>query len=633
MLIFEKMEQPNHPGLITESEYKSFETLLSQLDIKDTNSPSAPKKPLRSISFGGRLRIVALVQSDSEKFIDKIINVGGWIKSLREGGGGNFAFIDLNDGSTVKNLQIVVNKDVDNYSNLIKEGIGSCLLLRGRIVKSPGNKQPIEMLVEKADEHYVKILGTCKQGEYPLMTGKEAKKMKLETLRDICHLRPRTNIISCVTRIRNNLAYATHIYFQERGFLYIHTPEITSSDCEGAGEMFQVTTILPKPNEKANLKLTKEGLIDYKDDFFSKPTFLTVSGQLEVENYACSMCDVYTFGPTFRAEVSHTSRHLAEFWMIEPEMCFADLFDDMECAENYLKFCLKYVLENNQEDLQFLENTTEKGLVARLKNVTENEFKRLSYTEAIDILKDAVSKNKKLFVEKKVLTDEEKKAIAAEKKAKKEAKKNKKKEKKEGEEEKKEEEKKEEEKKEEEKKEEEKKEEEKKEEEKKEEEKKEEEKKEEEKKEEEKKEKEKKEDNRNIYWGMDFASVHERYLTEDVFKKPVILYNYPKEIKSFYMKQNKDGKTVAAADILVPRIGEIIGGSQREEDYDKLKNRMLELNMDLSLYNWYLDLRKFGTVPHSGFGLGFERLVMMATGVENIRDVIPYPRFPGHADF
>ena len=612
------MEQPNHPGLITESEYKSFETLLSQLDIKDTNSPSAPKKPLRSISFGGRLRIVALVQSDSEKFIDKIINVGGWIKSLREGGGGNFAFIDLNDGSTVKNLQIVVNKDVDNYSNLIKEGIGSCLLLRGRIVKSPGNKQPIEMLVEKADEHYVKILGTCKQGEYPLMTGKEAKKMKLETLRDICHLRPRTNIISCVTRIRNNLAYATHIYFQERGFLYIHTPEITSSDCEGAGEMFQVTTILPKPNEKANLKLTKEGLIDYKDDFFSKPTFLTVSGQLEVENYACSMCDVYTFGPTFRAEVSHTSRHLAEFWMIEPEMCFADLFDDMECAENYLKFCLKYVLENNQEDLQFLENTIEKGLVARLKNVTENEFKRLSYTEAIDILKDAVSKNKKLFVEKKVLTDEEKKAIAAEKKAKKEAKKNKKKEKKEGEEEKKEEEKKEEEKKEEEKKEEEKKEEEKKEE---------------EKKEEEKKEEEKKEDNRNIYWGMDFASVHERYLTEEVFKKPVILYNYPKEIKSFYMKQNKDGKTVAAADILVPRIGEIIGGSQREEDYDKLKNRMLELNMDLSLYNWYLDLRKFGTVPHSGFGLGFERLVMMATGVENIRDVIPYPRFPGHADF
>ena len=617
------MEQANHPGLITESEYKSFETLLSQLDIKDTNSPSAPKKPLRSISFGGRLRIVALVQSDSEKFIDKIINVGGWIKSLREGGGGNFAFIDLNDGSTVKNLQIVVNKDVDNYSNLIKEGIGSCLLLRGRIVKSPGNKQPIEMLVEKADEHYVKILGTCKQGEYPLMTGKEAKKMKLETLRDICHLRPRTNIISCVTRIRNNLAYATHIYFQERGFLYIHTPEITSSDCEGAGEMFQVTTILPKPNEKANLKLTKEGLIDYKDDFFSKPTFLTVSGQLEVENYACSMCDVYTFGPTFRAEVSHTSRHLAEFWMIEPEMCFADLFDDMECAENYLKFCLKYVLENNQEDLQFLENTIEKGLVARLKNVTENEFKRLSYTEAIDILKDAVSKNKKLFVEKKVLTDEEKKAIAAEKKAKKEAKKNKKKEKKEGEEEKKEEEKKEEEKKEEEKKEEEKKEEEKKEEEKKEE----------EKKEEEKKEEEKKEDNRNIYWGMDFASVHERYLTEEVFKKPVILYNYPKEIKSFYMKQNKDGKTVAAADILVPRIGEIIGGSQREEDYDKLKNRMLELNMDLSLYNWYLDLRKFGTVPHSGFGLGFERLVMMATGVENIRDVIPYPRFPGHADF
>lgn len=233
------------------------------------------------------------------------------------------------------------------------------------------------------------------------MTGKEAKKMKLETLRDICHLRPRTNVISCVTRIRNNLAYATHIYFQNRGFLYIHTPEITSSDCEGAGSMFQVTTLLPPPKEKCNLKLTKEGLVDYKEDFFAKATYLTVSGQLEVENFACAMCDVYTFGPTFRAEVSHTSRHLAEFWMIEPEMCFADLFDDIECGENYLKFCLKYVLENNQSDLEFLEKSVEKGLIERLKNVVENEFKRLPYTEAIEILKEAVQKDKKLFIEKK----------------------------------------------------------------------------------------------------------------------------------------------------------------------------------------------------------------------------------------
>jgi asparaginyl-tRNA synthetase len=408
------------------------------------------------------------------------------------------------------------------------------------------------------------------------------------------------------------LAYATHIYFQNRGFLYIHTPEITSSDCEGAGSMFQVTTLLPPPKEKCNLKLTKEGLVDYKDDFFGKATFLTVSGQLEVENFACAMSDVYTFGPTFRAEVSHTSRHLAEFWMIEPEMCFADLFDDIECGENYLKFCLKYVLENNKSDLEFLDKTVEKGLIERLKNVVENEFKRLPYTEAIELLKQAVAKDKKLFIEKKELTKEEKEKLAQEKKAKAEAKKQAKAKKKKakeqgkegGEEEPKEEEKP-----------------------------KEEPKKEEPKKEEPKKEEEKKEDLRNIFWGMDLASVHERYLTEQVFKKPVILYNYPKEIKSFYMKQNPDGKTVAAADILVPKIGEIIGGSQREEDYEKLLTRMKELNMDIDTYKWYLDLRRFGSVPHAGFGLGFERLVMMATGIENIRDVIPYPRFPGHADF
>ena len=596
-------QQPsNFPGVVDQKEVDSLKEVLKDLNIEETNSPAAPKKPLRYTSFGGRVRIDILTSSESEKWIGKIVNVGGWVRSLREGGGGAFCFVDLNDGSTIKNLQIIVNKDVPNYSDLIKEGIGSCLQFRGEIVKSQGNKQPIEMKIENKEGVYVKIMGTCKQGEYPLMVGKEAKKMKLETLRDICHLRPRTNIISSVTRIRNNLAYATHIYFQNRGFLYIHTPEITSSDCEGAGSMFQVTTLLPPPKEKCNLKLTKEGLVDYKDDFFSKPTYLTVSGQLEVENFACAMSDVYTFGPTFRAEVSHTSRHLAEFWMIEPEMCFADLFDDIECGENYLKFCLKYVLENNKNDLEFLDKQVEKGLIERLKNVVENEFKRLPYTEAIDLLKEAVAKDKKLFVEKKELTPEEKKKIAEEKKKKKAEKKAKKKAKGQEGEEPKEEEKKEE-------------------------------PKEEEKKEEPKKAEEKKDDPRNIFWGMDLASIHERYLTEQVFKKPVILYNYPKEIKSFYMKQNPDGKTVAAADILVPKIGEIIGGSQREEDYDKLLNRMKELNMDIENYKWYLDLRKFGSVPHSGFGLGFERLVMMATGIENIRDVIPYPRFPGHADF
>ena len=600
-----KMEAPkqptNYPGVVDQKEVDSLNNILKELNIEETNSPKAPTKPLRYTSFGGRVRICALTSPDAEKWIGKTINVGGWVKSLREGGGKSFCFLDLNDGSTVKNFQVVVDKEVENFNELLKEGIGSCIQFRGEVVKSPGNKQPIEMKVEKKEGNYVKILGSCEQGKYPLMTGKEAKKMKLETLRDICHLRPRTNVISCVTRIRNNLAYATHIYFQNRGFLYIHTPEITSSDCEGAGSMFQVTTLLPPPKEKCNLKLTKEGLVDYKEDFFAKATYLTVSGQLEVENFACAMCDVYTFGPTFRAEVSHTSRHLAEFWMIEPEMCFADLFDDIECGENYLKFCLKYVLENNQSDLEFLEKSVEKGLIERLKNVVENEFKRLPYTEAIEILKEAVQKDKKLFIEKKELTPEEKEKLAQEKKAKAEAKKKAKEEKKKAKQAKKEGKEGEEPKKEEEPK---------------------------------KKEEPKKEDeNRNIFWGMDLASVHERYLTETVFKKPVILYNYPKEIKSFYMKQNPDGKTVAAADILVPKIGEIIGGSQREESYDKLLERMKELNMDIDTYKWYLDLRKFGSVPHAGFGLGFERLVMMATGIENIRDVIPYPRFPGHADF
>jgi asparaginyl-tRNA synthetase len=404
--------------------------------------------------------------------------------------------------------------------------------------------------------------------------------MKLETLREICHLRPRTNTISCVARIRNNLSYATHLFFQSRGFNYIHTPIITGADCEGAGEMFQVTTVLPKPHEKVKVPTTKDGLVDYKDDFFGKPSYLTVSGQLAVENFACALSDVYTFGPTFRAEVSHTSRHLAEFWMIEPEICFADIYDDMECAESYLKFCLKYVLENNADDLAFMDAQIEKGIIERLKNVIENDFKRVSYTEAIELLKDAVSKDKKLFAEEKKKKDKKEKK---EKKA----------EQKEGEA------------------------------------------KAEEKPVEKVEEKKKEEvlDKRNIFWGMDMASDHERYLTEVVFKQPIIVYNYPKEIKSFYMRLNEDGKTVAAMDILVPKIGEIIGGSQREERLDVLEKRIEELGMDKKSYWWYLELRKFGSVPHAGFGLGFERLVMMATGLENIRDVIPYPRYPGHSEF
>jgi asparaginyl-tRNA synthetase len=411
--------------------------------------------------------------------------------------------------------------------------------------------------------------------------------MKLETLREICHLRPRTNTISVVARIRNNLAYATHLFFQSRGFLYVHTPIITGSDCEGAGEMFQVTTLLPKPHEKLKgVPVNKEGLVEYKDDFFGKPSYLTVSGQLAVENYACALSDVYTFGPTFRAEVSHTTRHLSEFWMIEPEMCFADIYDDMECAENYLKFCLKYVLENNKDDLIFLDAQVEKGIVDRLKNVVDNDFKRLSYTEAIELLKVAVEKDKNLFKTEKKKEKKEKKAKVNEVTDKSTATETSKVESQTPVVEEK------------------------------------------------PKEKKVEEiDKRNIFWGMDMASEHERYITEVVYKKPTIVYNYPKEIKSFYMKQNVDGKTVAAMDILVPKIGEIIGGSQREERLDVLENRITELGMELKSYWWYLELRKFGSVPHAGFGLGFERLVMMATGLENIRDVIPYPRYPGHSEF
>jgi len=355
--------------------------------------------------------------------------------------------------------------------------------------------------------------------------------------------------------------------------------------------MFQVTTLLPKPHEKFDkIPLKKDGSIDYQNDFFGKPTFLTVSGQLAVENYACALSDVYSFGPTFRAENSHTTRHLAEFWMIEPEMCFADIHDDMECAENYLKFCLKYVLENNMDDLKFIDAQIEKGIIERLRNVTENEFKRLSYTEGIDILKAAVEKDKSLFKEEVKKVKKEKKPKEA----------------KDGNKEKTDEEKKAEEAQ----------------------------KAEEKKKEEEEKAKAKLVlDKRNIYWGMDMASEHERYLTEEVFKKPIIVYNYPAEIKSFYMRLNDDGKTVAAMDILVPKIGEIIGGSQREERFDVLIKKIEELKLDVSSYWWYLELRKYGSVPHCGFGLGFERLVMMATGLENIRDVIPYPRYPGHSEY
>lgn len=374
------------------------------------------------------------------------------------------------------------------------------------------------------------VFGDANKSDYPLCR----KRPKLETLREIPHLRPRTNLIGAVTRIRNNLAFATHEYFQKRGMLYIHTPLITASDCEGAGELFQVTTTLPEPHQKATaIKLTETGQIDYTEDFFKKPSFLTCSGQLNVEFFNGAVGDCYTFGPTFRAEESNTKRHLAEFWMIEPELAFADLKDDMDCAEEYTKYCLKYILLNNKEDLAFIDKFGTKGNTAALTHIVESDFKRITYTEAIKQLQKSYQKAKFEF---------------------------------------------------------------------------------------------------EPHWGIDLASEHEKFLCEKVYKKPTIVYNYPKGIKAFYMRLNEDNMTVGAMDVLVPRIGELIGGSVREERYDVLVERILESNLKVEDYAQYLDLRKYGTIPHCGFGLGFERLVMLATGMENIRDVIPFPRYPGHAD-
>jgi len=398
----------------------------------------------------------------------------------------------------------------------------------GELVKSPAAKQPVELLL-KEPGHSVTLFGGVDSAEYPMAKGKHS----MEFLRSIGHLRPRAILIGSMARVRNALAHATHEFFRDRGFVYVHTPLITAADCEGAGEMFQVTTLLADA-EKSGLPMTPEKKVDYSKDFFGKPSFLTVSGQLSVENYCCALSSVYTFGPTFRAENSHTSRHLAEFWMIEPELAFADIFDDMECAEDYLKYCVTYAMKHNRADLDFFEKQVEKGLLARLENLVAAPFQRLTYTEAIDILKK-----------------EEKKAKF----------------------------------------------------------------------------------NQAVEWGMDLGSEHERHLAEKIYKKPVILYNYPKDIKAFYMRLNEDGKTVAAMDVLVPAIGEVIGGSQREERLDVLDSRIKEMGLDPKDYWWYRDLRRYGTVPHSGFGLGFERLIMLTTGIENIRDVIPYPRYPGHAEF
>lgn len=445
---------------------------------------------------------------NKDKFADKEVTIGGWVRSNRNSK--NFGFIVVNDGTFFEPIQVVYGNGLDNYDEVGKINVGAAIIVRGTLVLTPDAKQPFEIQAA-----YVTVEGSSTP-DYPL----QKKRHTFEYLRTISHLRPRTNTFEAVFRVRSLCAYAIHKFFQERDFVYVHTPLITGSDCEGAGEMFQVTTL-----DLNNLPMTEEGKVDFSKDFFNKPTNLTVSGQLNGETYAMAFKNIYTFGPTFRAENSNTTRHAAEFWMIEPEIAFADLEDDMMLAESMLKYVINYVLENAPEEMAFFNNFVDKGLLDRLRNVVENDFARVTYTEAIDIL----SKHNDKFDYK-------------------------------------------------------------------------------------------------VSWGCDLQTEHERYLTEQIYKRPVFVTDYPKEIKAFYMKLNDDGKTVAAVDCLVPGIGEIIGGSQREDDYDKLLARINELGLSEDDYKFYLDLRKYGSARHAGFGLGFERCVMYLTGMGNIRDVIPFPR-------
>lgn len=461
----------------------------------------------------------------------QLVQVNGWVRTFR-----NNQFIALNDGSTNQTLQAVVGLNSLNEETLRRITTGACLSIEGELIASPAKGQTVELKVTS-----LQILGDSDAEKFPL----QPKRHSLEFLREIAHLRPRTNTMGAVMRVRHAMAFATHKFFNDRGFFYIHTPIITGSDAEGAGAMFRVTTLDPNKPPRDEL-----GNINFKEDFFGKETNLTVSGQLEGETYALALSEIYTFGPTFRAENSNTTRHLAEFWMIEPEMAFYDNQDNMQLGQDLLQYLVKYALEHCKEDIEFLdkraaeeeatkpqEQRSELGLIDRLKFVVENDFQRLTYTEAIDILKNSTPNKKKKF---QFLIEQ---------------------------------------------------------------------------------------------WGVDLQSEHERYLVEKHFKKPVILYDYPIGIKAFYMRQNDDGKTVAAMDILFPGTGEIIGGSQREERYDRLVKRIQELKLPEKDLWWYLELRKFGSAPHSGFGLGFERMMQFVTGMTNIRDVIPFPRFPGNATF
>ena len=455
------------------------------------------------------------IYQDSKSYIGKQVSIEGWIKTVRDSK--TFGFLELNDGSFFKNIQIVFDNTLSNFSDISKLSISSSVKVLGTLVKTEGAKQPFEI---KASEIQIYNIS---DNDYPL----QKKRHTFEYLRTIAHLRPRTNTFNAVFRVRSVASYAIHKFFQERNFVYVHSPIITSSDAEGAGEMFRVTNF-----DLNNLPKQDDGIVDNTKDFFGKPVHLTVSGQLDVENYSFAFRNVYTFGPTFRAENSNTVKHAAEFWMIEPEICFADLKDDMDLAEDMLKFVVSYVLENCPEEIEFFNNFVDKTLLERLKNILNSDFGRITYTDAINELEKVNDK----FEYK-------------------------------------------------------------------------------------------------VNWGCDLQTEHERYLSEVIFKKPVFVTDYPMDIKAFYMKQNPDGKTVAAADLLAPGIGEIIGGSQREDDLEKLEKRMEQLGLNKEDYWWYLDLRRFGSVAHSGFGLGFERLIMYITGMQNIRDVIPFPRTPNNCDF
>eukprot|EP00898_Chlorokybus_atmophyticus_P008877 jgi/Chlat1/8991/Chrsp94S08280 len=567
------------------------EEAMSALSVAEDGAPVAPTaaEPAEFVPNAKYSKRVAIkeVLAAGLLWAGKGMTVGGWVKTGREQGKGTFAFLELNDGSCAANLQVIVDQSVATLSELTPTG--TCVTVEGVLSKTPeGTKQPVELRAKR-----IVALGRTDPGTYPIAK----TKLSLEFLRTVMHLRSRTNTIAAIYRIRNALAYATHTFFQQNGFLYVHTPIVTASDCEGAGEMFQVTTLLGRMDDPANsttpseqeladcrtkaeqqselirtmkeekkdkrkikeaveqlqkfkedlavlekrsrsirgVPFTAESKVDYSEDFFAKAAYLTVSGQLEAEIGACGLTSVYTFGPTFRAENSHTSRHLAEFWMVEPELAFADLQDDMNCAEDYVRFCCQWLLDHCLEDMEFFNKVYDPTALERLRMVASTPFERVSYTQAIELL---------LKVPEEVKQFEKK-----------------------------------------------------------------------------------------VEWGIDLQSEHERYLTEEMFKKPVIVYNYPKDIKAFYMRVNEDDKTVAAMDVLVPKVGELVGGSQREERFDVLTERIKAMGLPIENYGWYLDLRKYGTVMHAGFGLGFERLILFATGMDNIRDVIPFPRYPGHAEF